>query len=753
MADDVPLDAVAPPGSNIRRDYVTTFVTEILVIASWLVAFRLVAVQYGTGAFGEYALSRRAFSLLSPLVVVGLDVAIARYVAYAVSRRSRTVGGYAGTALVVMAITVGVTAIILRLLPGPVAFLLFGSSSYASLVTPLPVMLTGSCMHVVSYGFFRGRSQIQRANLLMALNQAAVPVAAVYIGRDIHTILLLMGAGWMAVSVVFLVMTRPSIAGFRKDARELLTFGLPRVPGDFLQLALFALPGILVAHIVDVSTAGIVAFGVAALGMLGTGLAPVSFVLLPAVAGMFARGWHDQVRDRVTEIVRIAVPVLVVGIAVLELFARPIVADYLGAQFASGADVLRLMIVGALPWGLYVTLKSVIDARYVRPINAMNMAIAFVTFVTLATASRAFTTSYEPILIAFVAALYVLGALTLFEVFRVVYRGGRASDVAEQAMPQGPPAVELDVPDRDEIPADRLGRFIRDLTMYIQDTGLLLLPLLAISLILLLFGAWAIFGQNVLLVLLTAMLAVVSVTVIIQLDLNRRAQVWNYRQVESLFSVYATLNIAQPLPPMRGWGVSPDFADLTISLIHEIKPRVIVEAGSGVSTLIAAYTLKKEGAGLVVSLDQDESFAEITRANVNRHGLGDFASVRHAPLRKVMIDGRSWLWYDLKKLEDLKTIDMLVVDGPPGNIQRLARYPALPLLAARLSDRAVIVLDDCFRHAEKEILSRWLKEFPGFTHQVVATEKVTVILRKSGPVAISPMEIEVPFLDTARTDA
>jgi len=750
MADEVPLEAVAPPGSTIRRDYVTTFVTEILVIASWLVAFRLVAIQYGAGAFGEYALSRRAFSLLSPLVVVGLDVAIARYVAYAVSRRSRTVGGYAGTALVVMALTVGVTSIILRLIPGPVAFLLFGAATYASLVTPLPVMLTGSCMHVVSYGFLRGRSQIQRANLLMALNQAAVPVAAVYLGHDVHTMLLLMGAGWMMVSVVFLVMTRPSIVGFRNDARELLRFGLPRVPGDFLQLLLFALPGILVAHIIDVKTAGIVAFGVAALGMVGTGLAPVSFVLLPAVSGMFARGWNEQVRERVTEIIRIAVPVLVVGVVVLELFAKPVVADYLGGQFASGADVLRVMIVGALPWGLYVTLKSVVDARYVMPVNAINQAIAFVTFVVLAGASRFFTTAYEPILISFVVALYVLGALTLFEVLRIV---NRATDRGEvRAEESRLPAVEVDLPGREEVSSDRMGRFVRDLTMYIQDTGLLLLPVLSVSAILLLLGAWAIFGREVLLVLLTVLIAIVSITVIIQLDLNRRSQVWDYRQVESLFSVYATLNVAQPLPPMRGWGVSPDFANLTMSLIHELKPSVIVEAGSGVSTLIAGYTLKKEGGGLTVSLDQDESYTEITRANVNRHGLGDFCSVRFAPLCKVMIDGQTWLWYDLKKLEDVKSIDMLIVDGPPGNIQRMARYPALPLLVDRLSDRAVIVLDDCFRHAEKEILARWLREFPGFTHQVVATEKVTVILRKSGPVAISPMEIEVPFLDAARTD-
>jgi predicted O-methyltransferase YrrM len=395
-------------------------------------------------------------------------------------------------------------------------------------------------------------------------------------------------------------------------------------------------------------------------------------------------------------------------------------------------------------------LKSVIDARYVLPINARNMAIAFATFVALILAGRAFTSSFEWILVAFVAALFVLGGLTLFEVYRIIRQAERGNAQGEAGGGGRVAGAEgVDVPGREEVTSDPMGRLLRDVEMYVQDTGFFMLPLLSVSVVLVLLGAWATFGRDVLLVTLTVMLSIVSITVIIQLDLNRRAQVWNYRQIESLFSVYASLNIAQPMPPMRGWGISPDLASLIISLIHEVKPAVIVEAGSGVSSLIAAYTLKKEGSGLVVSLEQDAAYVEISRANVNRHGLGDFASVRHAPLRKVAIAGKDWLWYDMDKLADIQSIDLLVVDGPPGNINRLARYPALPLLADRLSERAVIVLDDCFRHAEQEIVALWLSEFPAFTHQVVATEKVTVILRKAGPVAISPMEIEVPFLDVA----
>ena len=745
----VPLEE---PVTDMRRDYVTTFLTEILVITSYLVAFRLVAVHLGQTGFGEYALSRRTLSFISPFAVVGLDVGLARFVAYSIGRRAQGENSYAGAALLIIAVPTAILSAILLLFPGFWADLFFGSSKYANLITPLPVLLVGSGLHVAAYGYLRGRSQIQRANMLMALDMAAIPLAAVYLGHDVPEILLLMGSGWMVISTIYLALSRPSIANARERVVELLRYGAPRTPGDFFQLALFALPGIVVAHVSDVSTAGIVAFGVAALGMVGTGLSPISFVLLPTVSGLFARGWMQQVRTRVIELVRWVIPALALGIVVLELFAQPIIADYLGPSFAPAAGVLRIMILGALPWGFYVILKSIIDARYEFPVNARNLGVAFLTFVVAAFASRLVTTSPTGIVVAFVISLYALGLVTLFEIFVIVMRDRHDTAApTQEGRDADLPSLRALLPSIDDSSSERMGRFLRDLEMYLQDTGLLLLPLLSVSVILVLLGAWAIFGQNVLLVGLTILLSIVSVTVIVQLDQNRRTQIWNYRQIESLFSIYATLNISQPLPAMRGWAVSPDFASIVIALIHDIKPRIIVEAGSGTSSLLAGYTLKQEGGGLIVSLEQEKLFADITRADVARHGLEEFVSVRYAPLKKVMIGSHAWLWYDLDAIKDLTSIDMVIVDGPPGNIQRLARYPALPLLADRLSERAVIVLDDFFRQQEREILVRWLRRFPAFSHQTVSTEKGTLILRKSETVSIAPRPAETPFFDFALT--
>ncbi len=135
-----------------------------------------------------------------------------------------------------------------------------------------------------------------------------------------------------------------------------------------------------------------------------------------------------------------------------------------------------------------------------------------------------------------------------------------------------------------------------------------------------------------------------------------------------------------------------------------------------------------------MSLEHDERFAAISAANVAKHGLQNIATItraplKAAPLKAVTIQGKSWLWYDVKQLEKLAPIDMLIIDGPPMATQRLARYPALPLLFHRLSDDAVILLDDAGRKDEKEIVKRLLREFDGFCLEKIDTEKGAAVLR------------------------
>jgi predicted O-methyltransferase YrrM len=204
----------------------------------------------------------------------------------------------------------------------------------------------------------------------------------------------------------------------------------------------------------------------------------------------------------------------------------------------------------------------------------------------------------------------------------------------------------------------------------------------------------------------------------------------NYRQIESLLSLLASLKIHHPLPPMRAAAISPDFATTLVSLIRRHRPGLIVEAGSGVSTLVAAYCLREAGRGRILSLEQDARYARTSMQYLHDHGLADAARIVHAPIRQVALGARSWEWYDTAALGDLASVDMLIVDGPlqQGQPRRLLRYPALPLLLDRLSPDAVVVLDDASREDETAVVRLWLEEFGGFELERIPSEKGTAVL-------------------------
>ena len=207
----------------------------------------------------------------------------------------------------------------------------------------------------------------------------------------------------------------------------------------------------------------------------------------------------------------------------------------------------------------------------------------------------------------------------------------------------------------------------------------------------------------------------------------------DYRQIESLFSLFFTLRPTVPLPNTRGWASSPDLLKKIMELILTKKPDLVVEASSGVSTLVIAYCLKQLGKGRVVSLEHDVKYATSSREVILLHDLADIATVVHAPLRTFQIKDREWLWYDTDCLKSDQPVDVLVVDGPPLGIQNLSRYPALPLLYKYLNNLAIIILDDGNREDEKKIVSLWEDEFRDLSSEFLDTEKGAFIVEKKRP--------------------
>ena len=204
------------------------------------------------------------------------------------------------------------------------------------------------------------------------------------------------------------------------------------------------------------------------------------------------------------------------------------------------------------------------------------------------------------------------------------------------------------------------------------------------------------------------------------INAHKKQTMYSYRQLEAFHQLSSLLNFTAPIPPTRGWVASPDLLLEIVDIVRTHKPKLVVELGSGVSTLVIA----KAGAKKLISIDNSDEFAAKTRAMLKEHGVrGVEVRVAELTAHSSGVD-----WYDTSKLGDIKGIDLLFIDGPPGSANLNARKPALAELLNRLSAKVVIVMDDVNRPAERELADAFAKALPSHELRILHHEKGTAVI-------------------------
>lgn len=405
-----------------KADYATTFATEAAVIVSTLLVYRVVTIQFDLEGFAQYAVARRTLTLLLPLVVVGLDVALARYVAITGPQEPRKRRAYLLGALLLSAVAFVTVNAFLLTVPDLSATLFFGSADLVPLLLTIPILLAGAALHVVAYGYLRGWN-VRGANALMLVNHALLPPLALAVSSEsVLQVLGVLGAGWVMSSGLAIATGGLARERLRERTVELLSYGAPRIPGDLMRLLLFGLPVIATAHVATFAEAGMVAFGMTALGMVSSALTPVSFVTLPLAARSLSAGAVVALRRHVLEIVRLVVPLLLAVTLAVEVWAGPLIDTYFGREVDGAPEIMSALMLAALPWGLFVVLKSVIDAADVRPLNTRNIIVAFLISSAIGVLMLLTGSGVIGIVASFVIGSYVLGALTVVDARAVLGR-------------------------------------------------------------------------------------------------------------------------------------------------------------------------------------------------------------------------------------------------------------------------------------------------------------------------------------------
>lgn len=411
---------------RLTFDYILTFASEFMVLLAGLLVYKLAASAIGENGFTDYALSRRTLSFIQPLLVIGLGVGIPRYIAFAMAKGvAAKPGSYFISGLIIVSLITLPVLLLLIVFRNFFSQLLFDTDHFAALMPQLALMLCGLILHSVVYAFYRGSVRMIQANLLQLLNLGLVPMLAFLFRDSLGQVLLATGIGWTAVAAVFLLLLLPRLDWERSELRgcirELFVYGAQRMPGDVALAGFLALPAYFTAHVVDdqLKTAGYVAFSMSMLNLAGAAFGPICLLLLPSASEAIVAKDFARLKRQTNRVAAWTLGLTAFGILVAELFAEPIIAIYLGQSSEGLVNCLRIVIPASIGYTIYISLRSILDAYYVKAVNTFNIFIAFLLFLVVATVTYFMQQEYTMLLYGFIAAMILLGLLTARETYRI----------------------------------------------------------------------------------------------------------------------------------------------------------------------------------------------------------------------------------------------------------------------------------------------------------------------------------------------
>lgn len=390
-------------------------ITSLVTIAALVLVTRAAASGFGPEGFGAYMLSRRILATLDPLSTAAMGIALTRALARAKGDQTSLLAAGSVLATVPALICFGA----LWVFSEEIATRFFHGAAYGPLVRATGAGVLTYSAFTIGYSWYRGTSRMSAANLLQLLLIAAGPVvlALIYARPGGEAPLVAWSAVLMALAAVPIgYEMRRDFPGARKVAehiRALAAYGIPRIPGGLAFGGLLAVAPVMAAFGGSLRDVGFVAVGQSILRVVEGFTEAFGRVALPAISRIHASDNDDVLVSRVGDVVAGVLHVGLFATAQLWVFSPALTIAWIGPQYAEAGHVVRLVVIGVLPYLLFVTLRSVLDAIEHRPVNTLNLIVSLAA--AIAGSYLALTTSNGAagLALASTAGFALLGGLTV----------------------------------------------------------------------------------------------------------------------------------------------------------------------------------------------------------------------------------------------------------------------------------------------------------------------------------------------------
>ncbi len=163
--------------------------------------------------------------------------------------------------------------------------------------------------------------------------------------------------------------------------------------------------------------------------------------------------------------------------------------------------------------------------------------------------------------------------------------------------------------------------------------------------------------------------------------------------------------------PITSFSLDFQIIQHIINDIAYFKPKQILEFGTGLSTIIIYNYITINNLDVkLMSIDNDKEFQDYVATYME---LSSNIKLFHLPIcMETASTRRGKAWYqipDEHPVNDLKDIDLVIIDGPWGGLGKNARHGFISFIKEKMSNELIVFLDDIWRPDEIEIANEATK--------------------------------------------
>gem|GEM_PF-5238000 len=367
---------------ELFKKYLIVFGFSFLgaIINVWLLRF--LYHQIGEEPLFHYTYARRVVAFSSVILMLGMGVALPRYIGLVNFEKKRSRQLLAASAIPLILITI-LWFICNVVFPNKLTMLIWGelTEQTVKLNRIVSLYLIGLNLHGIIHSYYRGRQSVYSAGFLELFSLAIIPLFSALGATDIVELYYFFAIGTIICMMLLYVriIYGISLTMFVRDIKKLTSYGIRRIPGDFAWAVFAIIPAYIATRNMGVQAGGVISLGITFITLSSIPASAISFIALSRSASMLKNN-RAQLRK---EFFSLTVGMLMYSaglVMFLHFFMDVVIELFFDKEMLPHVGVITKITYSIIPFVIFTLYRSLIDAAYKRPFVSYYSIISVLIF-------------------------------------------------------------------------------------------------------------------------------------------------------------------------------------------------------------------------------------------------------------------------------------------------------------------------------------------------------------------------------------